>query len=67
MVVFLLLILASWLFSKRLPWLEKMGLSTLNSELRFRLFGRAWRVPVTLAIVLCTALYLAANLIFKWM
>ena len=67
MVAFLLLVVASWLLSKRLPWLEKMGLTQLKSELRFNLFGRAWRVPVTLVIVLCTAVYLTANLIFKWM
>ena len=28
----------AWLFSKRLPWLEKLGLTKLNSHLQFRLF-----------------------------
>lgn len=66
-VVFLALVLISWLFSMRLPWLEKLGLTKLSSNLRFTLFGRVWQVPITLAIVLSAAVYLAANLIFKWM
>lgn len=64
MIAILLLVVASWLFSKRLPWLEKMGLTPFKSELRFSLFGRALRLPVTLVIVLCTVAYLAMRLIF---
>ena len=33
--VFLALIFLSWLFSKRLPWLEKLGLTSFNSSLDF--------------------------------
>jgi hypothetical protein len=28
----LAVLLASWLFSKRLPWLEKLGLTTLKRQ-----------------------------------
>ena len=66
-VVFLTLLMISWIFSMRLPWLEKLGLTKLSSSLRFKLFGRVWQVPITLAIVLSAAAYLAANLVFKWM
>lgn len=65
-IVFLLLVLISWLFSMRLPWLEKLGLTKLNSSLRFNVFGRAFQLPVTMAIVLCAAAYLAAHAIFNW-
>ena len=54
--VFLLLVVLSWLFSMRLPWLEKMGLTKFNSSLDFRLFGRAFHLPVTIAVALVLVL-----------
>ncbi|MBL0253348.1 MAG: hypothetical protein IPQ12_12795 [Polaromonas sp.] len=38
--VFLALIFLSWLFSKRLPWLEKLGLTSFNSSLDFKILGQ---------------------------
>ncbi len=55
----------AWLFSKRLPWLEKMGLTKLNSNLSFRLFGKVRNVPVTYVVLLATAAYLAIALLYK--
>lgn len=51
-IVFLLLVLLSWLPTLRLPWLDKLGLTKFNSSLDFRLFGRAFQVPVTIAVAL---------------
>lgn len=57
----------AWLFSKRLPWLERMGLSKLKSHYEFRLFGRPHRVPVTYMVLLATAAYLGAALLYEWL
>jgi hypothetical protein len=61
----LAVLLISWLFSMRLPWLEKLGLTKLKSHLSFRLFGRQWRVPVTYVVLLATGAYLAIALLYK--
>ena len=61
----LLVLFVSWLFSKRLPWLEKLGLTKLNSHLSFRLFGRTLRVPVTYVVLLATVVYLLIALLYK--
>ena len=61
----LAVLLASWLFSKRLPWLERMGLTKLKSHLEFRLFGRQHRVPVTYVVLLATAAYFIGALLYK--
>ena len=55
--VILALIFLSWLFSKRLPWLEKLGLTSFNSSLDFKILGKQFRIPVTLAAVLATVLF----------
>ncbi|AEG91814.1 Hypothetical protein Rta_07330 [Ramlibacter tataouinensis TTB310] len=47
-VIFLALMLISW-FS---PMLQKLGLGKLPGDLRFRLFGREWFVPLTTTILL---------------
>ena len=47
-VVFLALLL----FSGLRPWLEKLGLGRLPGDLRFRLFGREWFLPVASSVVL---------------
>jgi hypothetical protein len=54
-VVFLALMLISWLS----PLLQKLGLGKLPGDLRFKLFGRDFSVPLTTTILLslaCTAL-----------
>ena len=61
----LAVLLVSWLFSMRLPWLEKLGLTQLRSHLTLRLFGRTLRVPVTYVVLLATGAYLLASLLYK--
>ena len=47
-VILLALLLLSW-FS---PWLQKIGLGKLPGDLRFRLFGREWNVPLATTLLL---------------
>ncbi len=58
----LAVLLISWLFSMRLPWLEKLGWTKLNSNVTFRAFGKVRRIPVTYVVLLLTIVYLAAYL-----
>jgi hypothetical protein len=48
LVLFLALMLISWLQ----PFLAKLGFGRLPGDLRFRLFGRDWSVPLTSTILL---------------
>lgn len=57
--IFLVLVLISWLA----PWLEKFGIGRLPGDIRLTLFGHAWNLPITTAIVLSAL----ASLISKWM
>lgn len=52
----------AWLFSKRLPWVEKLGLSKLSSNVSFRAFGKVRSIPVTYVVLLATIVYWAAYL-----
>lgn len=47
-VIFLALTLISWLT----PLLGKLGLGKLPGDLRFRLFGRDWSIPLASTILL---------------
>jgi Protein of unknown function (DUF2905) len=47
-VIFLALVLISW-FS---PLLQKLGFGKLPGDLRFKLFGREWFLPVTTTLLL---------------
>ena len=47
-VVFLALVLISW-FS---PVLQKLGFGRLPGDLRFKLFGRDWDVPLASTLLL---------------
>ncbi len=47
-VVFLALVLINGLT----PWLRKIGLGRLPGDFEFRLFGRAWFLPITTTLVL---------------
>jgi hypothetical protein len=47
-VVFLALMLISWLT----PALQKLGFGRLPGDLRFRMFGRDWSIPLTSTILL---------------
>lgn len=47
-VIFLALMLINWLT----PFLTRMGFGRLPGDLRFRLFGREWFIPLTTTIIL---------------
>jgi hypothetical protein len=47
-VIFLALVLISWFT----PLLHKLGFGKLLGDLRFRLFGREWFIPLTTTVVL---------------
>ena len=57
-VIFLALMFISWFT----PLLNKLGFGKLPGDLRFKLFGREWYVPLTTTIVLS----LVATLIAKF-
>ena len=48
----LVVFLALLLFSGLRPWLEKYGFGRLPGDLRFRLFGREWHIPLASAVLL---------------
>ena len=50
-VVFFALVLLSGLT----PWLHKLGLGRLPGDLRFRLFGREWVIPLASTVLLTLA------------
>lgn len=56
-VILLALLLISWL----MPWLNKIGLGKLPGDLRFRLFGREWNLPLASTLLLSVV----ANFIAK--
>ena len=58
-VIFLALMLISW-FS---PLLHKLGFGKLPGDLRFRLFGREWFIPLTTTILLSFIASLISHLI----
>ncbi len=59
LVIFLALVLISW-FS---PLLQKLGLGKLPGDLRFRLFGREWFIPLTTTVLLSLLAGLIAKLV----
>jgi hypothetical protein len=59
LVIFLALVLISW-FS---PFLQKLGLGKLPGDLRFRLFGREWFIPLTTTVLLSLLAGLIAKLV----
>ena len=58
-VIFLALVLISW-FS---PLLQKLGFGKLPGDLRFRLFGREWFIPLTTTILLSFIASLIAKIL----
>jgi len=47
-VIFLALVIISWVS----PLLQKLGFGKLPGDLRFKLFGREWFIPLTTTILL---------------
>ena len=58
-VIFLALLLFSWFT----PWLQRLGFGRLPGDLRFRLFGREWFIPLTTTILLSFVASMIAKLI----
>ena len=58
-VIFLALMLISWVS----PLLQKLGFGKLPGDLRFRVFGREWFIPVTTTILLSFVASLISQLI----
>jgi hypothetical protein len=59
LVVFLALVLIGALR----PWLDRLGLGRLPGDLRFRLFGREWFIPLASTLLLSAAASLIAKLL----
>ena len=59
LVVFLTLLLLQGLS----PWLNKLGFGRLPGDMRFRLFGREFFIPLTTTIILSMVCALIARLI----
>ena len=58
-VIFLATVLISWVS----PLLQKLGFGKLPGDLRFRLFGREWFIPLTTTIVLSLVASLISQLV----
>lgn len=58
-VIFLALLLISWFT----PLLQKLGFGRLPGDLRFRVFGREWFLPITTTILLSLVASLINQLI----
>lgn len=58
-VVFLALMLINWFT----PLLQRLGLGRLPGDLRFKLFGRQWFIPLTTTILLSLVAAAIARLI----
>ena len=59
LVIFLALVLISGFT----PLLHKLGFGKLPGDLRFRLFGREWFLPITTTIVLSMLASLVSQLL----
>lgn len=46
------LVIALMVFEAAQPWLHRIGLGRLPGDLRFRLLGRQWHVPIGSAVLL---------------
>ncbi len=58
-VIFVALMVISW-FS---PLLQKLGVGRLPGDLRFKLFGRDWFIPLTSTLLLSGVASLVAKLL----
>ena len=58
-VIFLVLVVISAVN----PWLHKLGFGKLPGDLRFRLFGRDWYIPLATTVILSLIATLLTKLI----
>jgi hypothetical protein len=56
-VIFVCLIV----FSRLLPWLEKLGIGRLPGDVRFTLFGKVFSFPFASTILLSAIIFLVAH------
>ena len=59
LVTFLALMLINWL----VPFLSRFGFGRLPGDLRFRLFGREWNIPLMSTVLLSAVAALIAKVI----
>ena len=57
--MFVMLVCLNWFA----PFLQKLGLGKLPGDLRFKLFGRDWNIPLTTTILLSFAATFIAKFI----
>lgn len=57
------ILIALMLFSAVTPWLQRLGIGRLPGDLRFRLFGREFFIPLTSTLLLSALASLLARLI----
>ena len=60
---FIVIVLALMCISWFSPLLQKLGLGKLPGDLRFRLFGREWFIPLSTTILLSLVASLISQLI----
>jgi hypothetical protein len=59
----IVVVIALLLFSGLGPWLEKFGFGRLPGDLRFRLFGRNFFVPLASTVLLSVVATLIARIL----
>ena len=58
----LVVFLALLLINRLAPWLQKLGFGRLPGDIRFRLFGKDWFVPLSSTLILSMVCALVAKL-----
>jgi Protein of unknown function (DUF2905) len=64
MIRWLLVVLVALLVFNRVgPWLEKFGFGHLPGDLRFKLFGKIWFIPITSSLALSFICWMLVRLL----
>jgi hypothetical protein len=64
MIRWLLVVLLALLVFNRLgPWLEKFGFGRLPGDIRFKLLGRIWLIPIASSLVLSAVCWVIVRLL----
>jgi len=58
-VIFVMLVCLNWFA----PFLQKLGLGKLPGDLRFKLFGRDWNIPLATTVLLSFIATLVAKFV----
>ena len=59
----LVIFLALLLINSLAPWLQKLGFGRLPGDLRFKLFGKEWFIPLSSTIILSVVCAAIAKMI----